>query len=340
MSLRNDGSKSAPLSPDYIRDTIYSFRTSRILLTAYELGVFTALGDDRRTSVQVAEEIKADERATDRLLNALCAMELIEKEDGKFSNGELTSRFLVEGKPEFMSGLMHSVNLWDSWSTLTEAVRRGGAVPRPGVNERGQEWLTAFITAMHARASGTADKIVSQMDLSGVHRVLDVGGGSGAYAMAFVHAADDISATVFDLPNVVPLTSRFIELEGLQEKIDTAAGDYNHDDLGSRFDLVFLSAIVHSNPPDANTVLISKCAGALNPGGQVVVQDFIVSEERTDPPNAAIFALNMLVGTEGGDTYTESEVRGWMEEAGLSDIARFDTDFGTTQITGRKPASG
>lgn len=340
MAGINDDSDRDQISPDHIRDIVYSFRTSRILLTAYELGIFTAVGDGGSTSAEVSTAIGTDERATDRLMNALCAMGLLDKEGGKFSNGELASRYLVEGKPEYMAGLMHSVNLWDSWSTLTEAVRRGRCVPRPDVNDRGQQWLTAFITAMHAREPGVTDRAVAMLDLTGVKRVLDVGGGSGAYSMAFVRAADGIRATVFDLPNVIPLTRRFIEEEGYEDSIETTAGDYTSDDLGSGFDLVFLSSIVHSNPPEANAELVRKCADALNPGGQVVVQDFIVTEDRTGPPRAAIFALNMLVGTEGGDTYTESEVREWMEKAGLSDIIRQDTESGTTQIIGRKAERG
>ncbi len=106
-------------------------------------------------------------------------------------------------------------------------------------------------------------------------------------------------------------------MQQLSERIDYVAGDYTRDPLPSGYDLVFLSAIIHSNPPDENRKLIRKCAGALNPGGAVVVQDFIMDESRTEPPGGAFFALNMLVNTAAGDTYTESEVREWMKDAGL-----------------------
>jgi 2-polyprenyl-3-methyl-5-hydroxy-6-metoxy-1,4-benzoquinol methylase len=166
--------------------------------------------------------------------------------------------------------------------------------------------------------------------------VLDVGGGSGAFAMAFVRAQAGISATIFDLPNVLSLTQKYIEQERLADKIKTVAGDYMVDELGSGFDLVFLSAIIHSNSAEENRKLIRKCAQALIPRGQVVVQDFIMDADRTSPVHGAFFALNMLVGTEAGDTYTESEVRSWMEEAELSNLIRKDTHFGTTLIMGRK----
>ena len=101
---------------------------------------------------------------------------------------------------------------------------------------------------------------------------------------------------------------------------------------------MFLSAIIHSNSPDQNRTLLRKCALALNPNGTLVVQDFVMNENRTDPPAGAFFSLNMLVGTAAGDTYTESEIRDWMKEAGLSDINRVETPFGSTQVRGRRPA--
>ncbi len=334
---RPTSSPGDPPSLESIREWIYAFRESRILLTAYELSVFTALGDEARTSREVSASVGTHERATDRLMNALCAMGLLEKREDRFSNSPLAARYLVDGKPEYMAGLMHSVHLWDNWSILTNAVRTGKPAARPEINDRGQEWFAAFIAAMHERASKQADDIVALLDLEGVSRVLDVGGGSGVYAMAFVRAHEAVRATVFDLPNVILLAQRYIEAEGLSDRIETVIGDYTTDDLGSGFDLVFLSAIVHSNSFDANRELIRKCSDSLNPQGQVVVQDFIISEDRTSPPGAALFSLNMLVSTQAGDTYTESEMRTWMEDTGLSDIIRQDTGFGTTQIIGRKP---
>ena len=123
---------------------------------------------------------------------------------------------------------------------------------------------------------------------------------------------------------------------GLADRVALVAGDYDRDDLGSGFDLVFLSAIIHSNSPDGNRALIRRGVAALNPTGRLVIQDFIVDEARTGPPFGVLFALNMLVGTAAGDTYTESEARQWMTEAGLSGVVRTDTAFGTTLLTGRK----
>jgi predicted O-methyltransferase YrrM len=169
-----------------------------------------------------------------------------------------------------------------------------------------------------------------------VSRVLDVGGGSGAYAMEFARAKPGLRAVVFDLPNVLRLTAGYLKRAGLADRVALVAGDYDRDDLGSGFDLAFLSAIIHSNSPDGNRALIQRGVAALNPTGHLVIQDFIVDEARTGPPFGVLFALNMLVGTAAGDTYTESEAMQWMAEAGLARVVRMDTAFGTSLLIGRK----
>ncbi len=329
-------SESEPFKPDDIMQLAVGFQRSRILLTAYELGLFSVLGDEEKTSADVADELGTDARATDRLMNALCVMGLLEKSDGLFSNAPSAAELLVKGKPGYMAGLMHTVHLWDTWSTLTDAVRAGGSVAMGPVNDRGDKWLDAFIEAMHYRGTRQAEEVVSQLDLDGVDRVLDVGGGSGAFSIAFARAREGLRATVFDLPNVIPLTAKYLEDEGYSDRVDTAVGDYHADDFGDGYDMVFLSAIIHSNSFDENRELIKKAADALNPGGQVVVSDFIVDEDRIGPPWAVVFALNMLVATEAGDTYTESEVRDMMGQAGLTDITRKDADFASSLIIGTK----
>jgi SAM-dependent methyltransferase len=307
---------------------------SRVFLSACELDVFTALGEQARTSAAVAADLGANARAMERLMNALCTMGVLRKSGDRFHNAAVASRFLVRGAPDYMDGLMHWVHLWDSWTTLTPAVRKGASVIESAVNERGEEWLRAFIAAMHWRACRHAPAVVGALDLAGVTRVLDVGGGSGAYAMAFVQARSGLLATVLDLPNVLPLTAEYVRRAGFQDRVTLVAGDYDTDDLGRGFDVVFLSAIIHSNSPRGNRELFRKAVLALSPAGQLVVQDFLVDDGRTSPPFAVLFALNMLVGTRDGDTYTESEVREWMLEAGLRRVARTDTPFGTGLIVG------
>jgi predicted O-methyltransferase YrrM len=321
---------------DRIWEMARGFQPSRVLLTAIEYDVFDLLDNGPATSSQMAARMKTDTRATDRLMNALVALGLLEKDGDEFSNSKDAQEFLVTGQPGYMGGaLMHASNMWNSWSTLTKAVEEGHSVLKR-TDEEHLDWLTPFIAAMHYNSSAKAPSVIGLIDIRDVKQVLDVGGGSGAYSIAFCRADPEIETTVLDLPNVIPLTQKYIEDAEMTHRIKTVRGDYHCDDLGEEFDLVFLSAVIHSNSPEENAALMSKCRKSLKPCGQIVIQDFIVDPTRTSPPHAALFALNMLVATDAGDTYTEAEVRGWLETAGFRDVKRVDApEAGTSLITAR-----
>ena len=323
-------------SAEQLRAAVYGFRRSRIILTAFELGLFTALADGSMSSDRLAKTIGADARATDRLLNALCAMGLVRKAKERFTNSKIARTLLVAGKSAFMAGMAHSANQWQSWHTLSDAVRCGTSVykRKAGVDEK--ERLPGFIAAMHERAMPQAPAMVKQLDLSFVSRCLDIGAGSGAYGMALARAKKNIRTVAFDLPGVLPLTREYVRRAGLLERFDFIAGDFRHDDWGRGYDLILLSAIVHMNGAEENQRLVARAAASLNPGGQLVIQDFIMDPDRTRPVTGAYFALNMLVATAGGDTFTAAEVRGWMRAAGLKKITRQATAFDASLMIGWK----
>ena len=154
--------------------------------------------------------------------------------------------------------------------------------------------------------------------------------------MALVRAKNDIQATVFDLPDVIPLTRTYVNESGLSRQFTFQAGNFHKDEFDKGYDLILLSAIIHMNSVADNKRLFKKCARALNLRGQLVVQDYIMNDNRTRPPAGAFFALNMLVGTDAGDTYTEKEVRSWMKAAGLSRVRRIDTPYESSLMIGRK----
>ena len=321
------------MTPRELREIVYNFRESRIILTALELELFTAVGDGAKTSADVSKIISSNVRATDRLMNVLCNMNLLEKENEKFSNTEFSSRYLVKNSPDYISNLMHASNLWDSWSNLTEIIKEGKTIGRDAAKNK---WKENFIEAMHYRASREALKDLNNLDLTGVKSVLDLGGGSGAYAMQFIKQKPDIKATVFDLPDVIPLTLKYISANGFEGKINTIKGNYLYDDIGSGYDLIFLSAIIHSNSFEENKRLIKKCADALNANGQIVIQDYAMDEDRLTPEVGALFAINMLVNTKGGDTFTQEEIYSWLRDAGINDIKRNETIHVAAQIIGKK----
>lgn len=322
-------------SPGELMEMVNAFRISRMILSAFELGIFSVINDTEMTSGAIAENLKTNARATDRILNALVSIGLLNKNNEKYSNTVFTSRFLVKGRPDYLAGLSHQVHLWKTWSTLTEAVKAGTsvAVEEP-INERGDEWLNAFIAAMHSRAVPQSIEVADAIDFSQTTSILDIGGGSGAFSFEFLRRCNGARAVIFDLPAVVPITEKYIAGSGLKASVSTHAGDYLTDDLGSGFDLVFVSAVIHINSPEENAMLIRKCFRSMRPGGQLIILDHIMSEDRTEPAVGAVFALNMLVGTKHGDTYTENEVRSWMQDAGFRDIRRSETIQGTNLMFG------
>jgi len=204
---------------------------SRVLLTAIELRLFTLIGEERLTSTEVAEKAGSDPRATDRLLNALCAMNMLAKRDGLFKNTGRDFGYLVDSSPDYAAGLGHTAGMWHAWTTLTDTVRAGRAAGRGDINDRGQAWLEPFIAAMHYRGCLQGDAIAALLPLEDAELMLDLGGGSGAFAMAMVRRKLGLRAVVFDLPNVVPITQRYVDEAGLTGVVSTATGDYLVDPL-------------------------------------------------------------------------------------------------------------
>jgi predicted O-methyltransferase YrrM len=307
-----------------LMETMRAFQESRVLLTAVELDVFTAVGEGA-SAAQVAGRLQTDPRATEVLLNAVVALGALTKEGETFRNTPDTGRYLVAGSADdARPALLHTVNLFPSWATLTECVRAGTAVLPPGVDKQDPQWTKSFIAAMHRVAAGTAAKLVQAVGVGGVRRLLDVGGGSGAYSIAFAQASPTLRAEILDQASVLPMAQEHIHAAGLADRITTRAGDLTADDLGEGYDLVLLSAICHMLDAAQHRDLLRRCHRALAPGGRVVIRDFILEPGKTAPKGAALFALNMLVGTRGGSTYTEDEYQSWLAEAGFSAATRPD----------------
>ncbi len=326
--------------PEELNEAINGFRASRVLLTGVELDVFTAVGDGA-DAASVARALGTDPRATESLLNALVAVGALEKNDGTFTNAPASARYLVAGSEhDSRAALLHTVHLWPRWSTLTDCVRAGTSVTRglPDGPESEKEWTEAFIAAMHKNASVRAPQIVQAIGLEGVRRVLDIGGGSGAYSIAFARANAGVTADILDLGPVVPIARRHIEEARLSERVKTRVGDLHDDTYGAGYDLVFISAICHMNGPEENQAMLERAFRALAPSGRVVIQDFILHPDKTAPKTGALFALNMLVGTRAGSSYSESEYAGWLQSAGFEEPARRRLPGPTDLIVARRPA--
>jgi predicted O-methyltransferase YrrM len=323
-------------SPEDIREITNAFRASRVLLSAFELKLFTMLDKHMMTSEEVSQRLNTNVRATDRLMNALCGMGMLKKVKGKFYNTDLSSKYLVEGKPEFMGNLYHTNHLWNTWSYLTDSIKKGSSFKGDQNKKEKDNWVEAFIGAMHYRGVKQGKILSMMIDLTNVKKMLDVGGGSAAFSMELVKKNPSINAVVLDLPHVIPLTKKYVSEAGLLDNFDFIEGDYLTKDFENSYDLILLSAIVHINSYEQNKMLIKKCVDALNKNGMVIISDFVMNDDRTQPFHGTLFSINMLVGTASGDTYTEGEIRKWFESAGLSRIERKNTSFGSDLMLGFK----
>jgi len=320
--------------PDDVNRTLRGYMESRTLLTALELDIFSAVGAGS-TADEVARKTATHPRATEMLLNALAAMGVLVKHQGVFRNTPATARYFAEGSPDnARPGLLHLANIWHRWSTLTDCVRAGTAVSRPQAAERSGDWTSSFIAAMHRNAVERAPLVVQAIGVERVERLLDVGGGSAAYSIAFAKASEHLHATVLDLPDVLPIARRHIDEAGLAARIETRAGDLRHDRFGAGFNVVLVSAICHMLSPGENQDLLRRCFEALAPHGRLVIQDFVMESDKTAPKHAALFALNMLVGTPAGSAYSVEEYTAWMHEAGFQEVRQVRLPGSTSLIVG------
>jgi (2Fe-2S) ferredoxin/predicted O-methyltransferase YrrM len=313
------GKDAAGVLPDDLFETIRAFMPSRVILTALELDVFTALGDGCDAK-ELAKRISSDSRATEMLLNALVSLGLLQKENGTFTNTAPAARFFVEGsRDSARQAQLHTANMWKRWSYLTDSVKTG--FPAPSV--RDDEHAGTFIAAMDHGARGRVRAMVQAVGVNGARRMLDLGGGSGAYSIAFAKAEPELHSEIIDFPDVVSIAQKHIADAGLSDRITVRSGDMLSVDLPPQgYDFVLLSAICHMFSAEENRALFARARAALAPKGRIAIADFIADPGKASPRSAALFALNMLVATRGGATYSEPEYEAWLRDAGFSEVKR------------------
>ena len=330
-----------PRTPEALLAMTRRFIESRIILTAAQLDVFTLLAGKAMTAAEVADRLAATPRGTAVLLDAVAAMGLLEKrEDRYLCPAEIAASLSADSPASVLPMLLHSDGMWQRWSALTEIVRKGPGemrgAPVTGEDRRRQE---AFIGAMHAIGRRMAGQMVAAIDPGGARRLLDVGGASGTYTEAFLAAGPGLSATIFDLPPVIEIARRRLGAAGLLGRVSLVAGDFYRDELPAGHDLALLSAIIHQNSPEQNIALYGKIRRALVPGGRLIIRDHVMSPDHVRPRSGALFAVNMLVGTTGGGTYTYDEIRDGLVAAGFERVSlvREDDDRMTGLVEGFAP---
>jgi SAM-dependent methyltransferase len=286
------------------------------------LDLFSKVSAQALTAEEVASRVNASADGVSRLLNALAAMGLLEKRNSRFAAGPSVRTLLSQDSPAYLGHIiMHHHHLMESWAQLHQSVSSGRPV-RERASVGREQWRESFLMGMFNLAMAIAPRMVEAIDLSARTHFLDLGGGPGTYAIHFCQKNPAMKATVFDLPTTRPFAEKTIARFGLTDRIVFAEGNYHENEIPGRYDVAWLSHILHAEGAEECLKLLRKAAAAIEPGGMLIVHEFILNDAMDGPEFPALFSLNMLLGTESGRAYSESELREMLAQAGVREIRR------------------
>lgn len=325
--------RSKPWTADEILALGRSYQGAAVLAAAAELEVFTPLAASPRTAANLAAILVVDLRGLVILLDALASLGVLEKTGDQYRvSPELKEYLTPMGRHSVLAMCQHQANCLRNWAQLGKVVKTGRPAERePSIRgEAGDQ--EAFIGAMHNISGPAADAVIQGVQPMRFTHLLDVGGASGTWTMAFLGACPGARATLFDLPPVIPMARKRLAENGFINRVDLVAGDFMADPLPGGADLAWVSAIVHQNSREQNRSLFKKVFGALVSGGRITIRDMVMEESRTHPPAGALFAVNMLVATQGGGTFTFHELSEDLESAGFVECSLARQDEGMNAI--------
>jgi ubiquinone/menaquinone biosynthesis C-methylase UbiE len=303
-----------------ILDMVNGFRPACVIGAAAEVNLWTALGDEWLTADQLAKKLNCDLRAITMLLDAVVALELLEKQNERYHVAAEQRDWLVEGSPtSVLPMLWHVTNILRGWSQLARTVKEGVPAPQPSSIRGPDADRAAFIGAMHAISGPMADGLVAQLDPLKFRHLLDVGGASGTWTLAFLRAVPTAKATIFDLPDAIRQARERLAGTEFADRVALVPGDFYVDDLPRGADFAWVSAICHQHSRRHNRELFAKVCRALVPGGQIAIRDVVMEPCRTKPLDGALFAINMLVNTTSGGTFTFEDFAEDLRAAGFED---------------------
>jgi SAM-dependent methyltransferase len=313
--------------------TANGYRPAILLLTANQQGLFALLSGRKLSSPDIAAQLHWDNRAAAVFLNALAALGFLQKSNNLFFNAEITEKLLVPGQPFYQGDILkHSYYLWDRWAQVGDVLSKKRGRRKSRSRREGDE-LHAFIAGMANLAQLSGFPLWQKVNLAGRKSLLDLGGGPGTLSFLACEAYPELRAVVLDLPEVEPIFHEFRAKSPAGNRVDFQAGDFLLNSLPGGFDVALLSSIIHSHSFEDNRQLVKAVYDGLDPGGMIIIKDFFISEDGAQPPFAALFAVNMLLGTQAGGCYTPAQVESWLQETGFGRIEHFDLDAQSGLIT-------
>jgi precorrin-6B methylase 2 len=320
---------AAAVNPFRFMETMFGYAPALILDSAAACGIFEALAEGGRTSAQVAEACKVTPRGAAIILNALVGLEWLIKSGEAYRLTDESAALLLKSSPGYHGGMLWHIvrRLLPAWQNLETTLRTGKpAVPLNIEGEGGgcfRDFVAALYCANYPAARTLAAALPAVMEQRGL-KVLDVAAGSGVWGIALAMASPKVRVTALDWQAVVPVTRGTAEQIGVADRFDFIGGDVHEAEWGSGYGLIVLGHILHTQGEALSRALLKKAHDSLAPGGTLVVAEVLVNEDRTGPAMPLIFAVNMLVTTDIGDTYSLGELTSWLADAGYSNIRTLD----------------
>lgn len=274
----------------------WDFRVSRSIQVAHEAGLFAALLDGPLSAEGVATQCATDPDLTNRLLSVVAACGLVFRQpDGQFRLTDTGREAFDPESPLCMNdGLAHARQSWDRWNNMGAQLKHGVKPGRPDPNQH-----ATFVRSMHDYSiRGRAQWLAGNLDLAGRRKLLDLGGGPGTYSIALCERYPELRAVIFDQAPTQPHADEKVALFGLSDRIKFQVGDFTKDDYGTGFDCALLSNVLHG-PRYGCEDRLRRTLAAMEPGGLLIVQDFLMDDDRNGPLEAAIFNLHVGAYTLG-----------------------------------------
>jgi hypothetical protein len=333
----------AQVTPERIMQLAWGYAPPLILEAALRHRVFDLLDSRAKTVGEVAAETGASSRGLTAIMNALVGLNFLSKDAGnKYALTPESAAFLVSTKPGFSGGMIRhcSEHLIPKWLNLNEIVATG----KPGrpVNQEqgGGEFFQNFVEDIFNMSYAPAKRLAEELKLSnsnGRTSVLDLAAGSGVWGIALAQTSEHVRVTAVDWPEVMPVTRKTVARFGLTERFQFVEGDLHTADFGSNHQVATLGHILHSEGEQLSRALLRKTFASLASGGTIAIAEFLVNDERTEPPLGLLFAVNMLVNTENGDTFSVKEINSWLREAGFTNGRTLEAHGPSPLILATKP---
>ena len=319
---------------DNLRDAITAYRLPRVLIAALELDLFTAIGTDAWTIPDLARDVKVSERGLAILCRSLAMAGVLKKQGETYTNSRLGATALNAHHPAYRGDYLRLITShWADWGRLLESVKSGLPIDHDEPEE--PDYRRRFTWAMHHRTQETAPKIAAQINLRGARTLLDLGGGPGTYAMAFLAKNPTLLATVCDRPVALDVAKEIASTHKAGARLSYLPLDVMTDDIPGIYDVIWYSNVLHIYSPQENQALFRRALASLNPGGRLLIQDaFLHDRKGLFPEEASLFAVSMLLFTERGNTYSAAETRAWLKDAGFERIKVLRMKKGTEDWEG------